>query len=642
MIEAKPRVFLSYARADRARVGKLAESLQAAGIAVWWDTAIETGSRFSADIERELNAADVVVVVWSAASVNSAWVLDEAGAGRDRGRLVPVQIDTTPPPLGFRQYQATDLAAWKGRASDPKFAGLIGAIKKMAGSEAQAAPAPTPAPATGPNRRALIGGAAGVAALAAGGFGAWKFMGQKADDGTASVVVLPFANLSGDPAQAFFSDGIAEELRNALSQIRGLKVIGRVSSEKFRDTDDLAATAEKLGVDHVLTGSVRRSPTTIRIGAQLVDGRTGVESWSQSYDQPVGDALAIQSKIATSVVAALSAKLAKAAGAIVVGGTDDAQAQELFLKAQSLYYRDRSEAVMQEVSSLLDSAVARDPNYAEAWAGLGSVRSNLRSYAGSTAQQAALLDAAIVAGKRATELAPGSGFALALLAGRWMELLDMRRGVAEGRRAVALAPADARALNAFAQILAKTDPDAAVEIARGAVALDPFNPTYFETLSGALLWAHRNEEGVAAARQALALSDNQRGGNQLFYALLAQNQIDAARANLRYTPFEVLRLTFAAVVEARAGNRAASDAALASLRRRDDQTLNYRLATVYAQRGETGSALAALEQSLRRKEPVLSQIAVDQWFNPIRREPRFKAVQDAVIPPDLFVPPKRR
>ena len=111
MTETKPRVFLSYARTDRPRVAKLAEALAAAGLSVWWDTAIETGSRFSTEIERELNAADVVVVAWSAASVTSAWVLDEAGAGRDRGRLVPVQLDDTAPPLGFRQYQATDLSA---------------------------------------------------------------------------------------------------------------------------------------------------------------------------------------------------------------------------------------------------------------------------------------------------------------------------------------------------------------------------------------------------------------------------------------------------------------------------------------------------------------------------------------------------
>jgi adenylate cyclase len=114
-------------------VAKLAEALKSAGLQVWWDAEIETGSRFSADIERELDAADAVVVAWSASSVASTWVLDEAAAGRDRGRLLPVQLDGTPPPLGFRQFQSTDLADWKGRTTDPRLVALVGAICKMAG-----------------------------------------------------------------------------------------------------------------------------------------------------------------------------------------------------------------------------------------------------------------------------------------------------------------------------------------------------------------------------------------------------------------------------------------------------------------------------------------------------------------------------
>lgn len=130
-----PRVFLSYSRPDRAWVARLVEALDAAGISVWWDSAIEGGASFSAEIERELDAADVVIVAWSASAVKSTWVRDEAGAGRDRGRLVPVQIDATMPPLGFRQFQAIDLSAWKGRADDPNFASLVSAIQRLAGAE---------------------------------------------------------------------------------------------------------------------------------------------------------------------------------------------------------------------------------------------------------------------------------------------------------------------------------------------------------------------------------------------------------------------------------------------------------------------------------------------------------------------------
>ena len=156
------------------------------------------------------------------------------------------------------------------------------------------------------------------------------------------IAVMPFANLSGDPAQAYFSDGIAEELRGALSRI-GLEVIGRTSSDAVRELDAKKA-ADKLGVAHILTGSVRRSPETIRIGAQLVGGDDGVERWAQSYDRAPGDTIKIQTDIAASVAEALSVALGMAArAALTLGGTSDSAAQDLFLKAEALRLQSDSE-----------------------------------------------------------------------------------------------------------------------------------------------------------------------------------------------------------------------------------------------------------------------------------------------------------
>ena len=201
-----PRVFLSYARADRSRVAKIAEALSAAGLRVWWDTAIEGGSAFAKDIARELDAADVVVVVWSATSVESAWVLDEAGAGRDRNRLVPVQLDNTSPPLGFRQLQSVDLSGWRGRAGDPKLAALVATIAKVAGS---AAVARSPLPRSGSVRRFapwMVGALLLIAALGAG----WRFLGPGAGPaGKPIVAVLPFTDMSDASGKAYFAQGLA-------------------------------------------------------------------------------------------------------------------------------------------------------------------------------------------------------------------------------------------------------------------------------------------------------------------------------------------------------------------------------------------------------------------------------------------------
>jgi serine/threonine-protein kinase len=640
-------VFLSYAHADQARVAKIAEALSAAGLKVWWDTALETGSRFSADIERELNASDAVLVVWSAASVASAWVLDEAGHGRDGGRLVPVRIDDVTPPLGFRQYQSTDLSAWKGRASDPKFQAVVAAIQKLASSSAPAIPAPaTLAPVvarpTGPSRRALIGGVAGVAALAAGGFGAWKAFGGKGNDGTASVAVLPFANLSGDPAQAFFSDGIAEELRNALAQVPGLKVIGRVSSEKFRDADDLSDAAEKLGVDHVLTGSVRRSPTTIRIGAQLIDGKTGVASWSQSYDRPAGDALAVQSSIASNVVAALSERLGKTIGTIAVGGTKNPAAQELFLKSAALAKQGGSEANMRKRLALLDAAIALDPDYAEAHARRGGQLAELASaIEGSVATRDAMYRDALASTRRAVALAPTSGYVRIASAARLTDSLDYRGALAEAEEALRLSPGDTRVLSNFSGLATTFDPTRAVALAQGAVARDPFNTIASRAYARALIASRRFSEAVDAARVAMSLSHNGAGAEPLIEALLWSGQYDPARKLIPKLDEDWQRLTYTAMLEARAGNRAASDAALAGLRKIDDGTLHYQFAQILAVRGETAAALDEIEAAYRTRDPGLQGVTIDPALDPLRKEPRFKAVQDKVIPPDLFVPPKR-
>jgi serine/threonine-protein kinase len=478
--------------------------------------------------------------------------------------------------------------------------------------------------------------------LAAGGFGAWKFMGQSGgDDGTASVAVLPFANLSGDPAQAFFSDGLAEELRTALSQIPGLKVIGRVSSEKFRDADDLSEAAAKLGVDHVLTGSVRRSPTTIRIGAQLVDGSTGVETWSQSYDQPVGDVLAVQSKIASSVVAALSSRLGKTAGAVAVGGTSNVQAQELFLRARELGSTGEvNEVNVRQRLAWIDAAIALDPRYAEAIAVRSAILNGLAGYAKSAAESEALLREALATARRAVAVAPQSGFARAILAQRLLENFDTRAALAEAEQALALAPGNWRVADQYATLVAAMDPARAVDLARANVALDPLNTATIASYASTLNNARRFTEGLEVGRKAMAMTKGNRGNAPTFFALMGLGRYDDARALIPKLVFDWQILTFTSILEARAGNRAASDKALDGLRKIDDGTLHFQFAEVHGQRGETAAALDSIEAAYRTRDPGLATIAVDPFLDPLRKEPRFKAVQDKIIPPDLFVPPR--
>jgi hypothetical protein len=165
---ARTTVFLSYARADQARAGLLAKALEARGFDVWWDALIEGGAAFAKRIESALDDADAVIVAWSRSSVASDWVLDEATRGRDERKLVPVSLDGTVPPIGFRQYQSVDLSRWQGDFEAHEIAGVSRAIRAAAGLEAHAPH--THAPRMGTvkaSRRGILVAAAGAAVAGA-------------------------------------------------------------------------------------------------------------------------------------------------------------------------------------------------------------------------------------------------------------------------------------------------------------------------------------------------------------------------------------------------------------------------------------------------------------------------------------------
>src|SRR5215203_4236174 len=195
------RVFLSYARDDAPLAKQLAGCLADAGHHVWWDHHIQGGSHFASEIDRELKAADAVVVMWTESSINSAWVQDEAAEGRDSARLVPLVLGSAKPPLGFRQFQAIDFNGWEGSASSPALSALLEAIRQKGGDPDVKTAAKQPA---------------------------------KAKERRASVCVLPFINMSGDPEQEYFSDGISEDIITDLSKVSALSVVARNTAFTFK------------------------------------------------------------------------------------------------------------------------------------------------------------------------------------------------------------------------------------------------------------------------------------------------------------------------------------------------------------------------------------------------------------------------
>jgi TolB-like protein/Tfp pilus assembly protein PilF len=448
-----------------------------------------------------------------------------------------------------------------------------------------------------------------------------------------TIAVLPFANLSGDPAQAYFSDGIAEELRSALARLAGLKVVGRTSSEAVRDVDAETA-ARKLKVPNVLTGSVRRSPTTIRVSAQLVDGTSGMERWSHSYDRPPGDSIRIQTEIAESVARALSIALGSAGrAALTVGGTENAAALNLFLQADELT-RDFDRERWQRALELLDAAIALDPQYARAYGLKGIViliLSNRFSRSGSELARARA--EAIRNARKAVEIAPNLPLGHGVLAEIYRSNLQIAEAARQHERAIQLGGGDPDELRSYAGFLAALGrTDQAMRMAGQAITLDPLNPFSYATRARVLYGARRYDQVVATA------AELRRDSPEMFKfpiilgnALMMLGRFDEARKLLEdEAPDDPIRLAAEAVIAARSGDRKTAVAILQKLQRLYGEAASYQYAEIHASLGNVDEAIAALEQGWRIKDPGLLGMKMDPTLDPIRRDPRFAALMNKV------------
>jgi adenylate cyclase len=345
------RIFLSYARDDVDAAKQLASYIGEAGHEVWWDRHLHGGSRFAAEIDRALKDAEAVVVLWSPVSIESAWVQDEAAEGRDSGRLVPVSLTSAKPPLGFRQFQTIDLGKWDGTGRPDAIDDLLEAIARTCGSNLRAQNADRDA--KGPVK-------------------------QKRE----SVCVLPFINMSGEPEQEYFSDGISEDIITDLSKVSALSVVARNTAFTFKGQSvDVKEVARTLGVTYVLEGSVRKAGNRVRITAQLIDGAEGDHVWADRYDRDLTDIFEIQDEISKAIVGALKIKLLPdEKKAMEHRGTNNVEAYNLYLMARQQWVSGNfgDPRRDQTIVRVCEQATLLDKNYAEAWALMALAQAELR------------------------------------------------------------------------------------------------------------------------------------------------------------------------------------------------------------------------------------------------------------------------
>ena len=366
-------VFVSYARSSEAQANCLAEALRASGYSVWRDDELPAHRSYAEVIEERLKSAKAVVVLWSAEAAKSQWVRAEADTARGTGTLVQASVDGTLPPIPFNQIQCADLKDWDGSTDSHGWKKLESSVAALVGGTDQEIPSAAPASARPPLVRA-------------------------------SICVLPFMNMSGEPEQEYFSDGISEDITTDLSKISALEVVARNTAFSLKGQNlDVKDVAEQLGVSHVLEGSVRKAGNRIRINAQLIDGTTGKHLWADRFDRDLTDIFEIQDEISKAIVDALKVKLLPAEKkAIESRGTSNVEAYNLYLMARQQWIGgafgkpSREEAIVR----LCKQATQLDPDYAQAWALMALAQLELHYMHGRD-------DDPVPAADRALEINPG-------------------------------------------------------------------------------------------------------------------------------------------------------------------------------------------------------------------------------------------
>jgi len=364
-------VFVSYARSTEPQAMKIAAALRAKGYSVWRDDEIPAHRAYADVIEERLKTSKAVLVIWSADAAKSQWVRSEADAARAAGTLIQVTVDGTLPPMPFDQVECAELKGWNGDADAFGWRKLADSVAALVGPV-------DPDRVEGHSRR----------------------RGN-------SICVLPFVNMSGEAEQEYFSDGISEDITTDLSKVSALSVTARNTAFMFKgQAVDVCDIARKLGVSHVLEGSVRKAGGRVRINAQLIDGRSGGHVWADRFDRDLTDIFAIQDEISHAIVDALKVTLLpEEKKAIEQRRASSFDAYNLYLIARKYFTRGYLGGGQHEekkkIIRICKRAVELDPTYAEAWALLAWVQSMLFTYDRDTddgiaaAERALSLDASV-------------------------------------------------------------------------------------------------------------------------------------------------------------------------------------------------------------------------------------------------------
>jgi TolB-like protein/Tfp pilus assembly protein PilF/class 3 adenylate cyclase len=515
-------------------------------------------------------------------------------------------------------------------------------FKEAQRERAAKAVATRPAPTL---RRKYLLTAAAALLITAMGIGFWIYSRQAIVTSSPpgkSVAVLPFENLSRDPDNAYFADGMQDEILARLSKIADLKVISRTSTQKYKSApDNLREIAKQLGVANILEGSVQKAADQVRVNVQLINALNDAHLWGDIYDRKLTDIFAVESDIAKTIADTLQAKLTGAEKQLITAQpTSDTTAYELYLKGRSLWGKRSGDNIPKAIG-FYEQAIARDPNYAPAYAGLAEAYGILSFYTTTAPQEsrpkakAAALKA-LQLDEKLAEAHTALGFLLCV------SDLDMTGAISEFQRAIALDANYATAHHWYGNgpLTALGRFDDAIAEGKRAIELDPLSPIINSDLGQNLYNARRYDEAIAQLRKTLEIDPT------FYYAhynlgIALQLKGDMPAAIAEYTQAQQLSddlfvQVLLAAAKAKSGDKDAAVRLLAGLEElsRHRYVRSYWRTLLYLSLGNRDEAIRWLEQAIADREGFnIAVIKVDPMLDPLNGDPRFEALVQKVVGP---------
>lgn len=627
--EAAPTVFFSYSREDREKAIPLIDAIQSAGFSVWYDGMLEPGEQYLEKTEAILNAAKAIVVLWSPRSTQSNWVRDEAMVGRERECLIPLSIEGAMPPLGFRQFQSTDISSWSGSAQAPEIKALMRQLTLVHGKAA-----PPPADFSGTlikppqvNRRWALG--LGAAAIAVGGGLIGRNLLTRSQTAPASgngVVVLSFSNLSGDASLDYIPLGISAELRTALMRNAALRVVAKQTSEVIRDKDlDAVSIARELGVSFILDGNLSAIDGVLSLSLELNDGVTGFNRWAETYVADQNQLLVQQEIMLTKILQTITQDLGDL-DPRDIGAPSNPSAFDQYLRGLAAWRMAATPADALETLIYFDEAIRLDAGFAAAHAQRGSILSWLSSATAESDEAAQLLIDAKDAARRAVAFGPDLPAAHSTLG--WVEFfaaLDIEAAAAPFERARELGNGNASILGSYAMYAALSGKsESAKDAIDRAIRLDPISPYMQNTQAIVRYYAGEYDTALESAEAALAL--NREAGIVRYWIGLTQIQTglpERAIETCEEEPNADAKYACKAIAFARLGRTEEAGDYLDRLTAAYGVRASFQRGQILAQLGDLDGAMEALTAAWKARDAGLIAAYSDPMLDPLRSREDF-------------------